>query len=64
LHARLRQNVLRELGCHTALSLFGSEHNQFNALNHVDVNYLKIDPGVVREPTDKPQTPHVSYRTK
>ncbi len=33
---------LRELNCRIALGGFGTEPNTFNALKHLDVNYLKI----------------------
>lgn len=34
--------ALRELNCRIALGGFGTEPNTFNALKHLDVNYLKI----------------------
>jgi multidomain signaling protein FimX len=53
--ARAVVNVLRELGCRTALSRFGGGLNSFNVLNHVDVDYLKIDPQAISNLTDNPQ---------
>ena len=41
--ARAFVNVARQLDCTTALSGFRADENSLNALNHLDVNYLKID---------------------
>ena len=48
-YARAMVNVLRDVGCNTALARFGVGLNSFNVLNHVDVDFLKIDPDVVRQ---------------
>ena len=48
-YARAMVSVLRQIGCQSALAGFGTEANSLHVLNHVDVDYLKIDPAVVAE---------------
>ncbi len=40
---------LRELNCQIALGQFGCSPNPFNTLNHLDVDYVKIDCSLVSE---------------
>ena len=41
--ARTAVNLLKKLRCFTALEHFGKGHSSFNALTHLDVDYLKLD---------------------
>jgi diguanylate cyclase (GGDEF)-like protein/PAS domain S-box-containing protein len=44
---------LKELNCGFALDHVGSESQDFNYLNHFDVNFMKIDGGIIRDLTSK-----------
>lgn len=47
--ARAFVNVASQLDCTTALKGFRGDENSLNALNHLDVNYLKIDPSLIQD---------------
>ena len=47
--ARAFVNVASQLNCTTALAGFRAEENCLNALNHLNVNYLKIDPSLIQD---------------
>lgn len=53
--ARAFVNGVKQLGCSAALRDFGAAINPFNALNHLDVDYLKIDPACIRGLASDPQ---------
>ncbi len=46
--ARAFVNAVRQLGCRTAMEHFGAGLNSFHILNHLDVDYLKVDGALIR----------------
>ncbi len=46
--ARAFISAVRQLGCGTALEHFGAGLNSFHILNHLDVDYVKIDGALIR----------------
>ena len=48
-------NALRKLGCAISLEHFGNGVNSFQLLNHLEVDYLKIDPVFVTDLVGNPE---------
>jgi diguanylate cyclase (GGDEF)-like protein len=53
--ARAFTRGLKALHCRTALSRFGGSINPFNTLRHLDIDYVKIDPGLIDDVERNPE---------
>jgi diguanylate cyclase (GGDEF)-like protein/PAS domain S-box-containing protein len=55
-HAKTLINGLKQLRCNLVLDHFGTGLNPFNALKHLNVDYLKIDASLISELSSKEQS--------